>query len=126
MSSVPGVSFHHKKEMIGMRYRRKRGSYMFTDKRHSIEGMSSVIVGVLIWGMVGYLSYKSSLTGGNGPVSYGIFGFYGMILSFAAFVVGLCALRDKEVFRGFPMVGTILNGALFLVLFVLYMIGIGV
>lgn len=125
MPSVPDLSFHHKKERIGMRYRRKRGGYMFTDKRHSLEGMASVIVGILILGMVGYLSYKSSLTGGNGPVSYGIFGFYGMILSFAAFVVGLLALRDKEVFHGFPMVGTILNGALFLTLFVLYMIGIG-
>lgn len=106
-----------------MRYKRKRGSYMFTDKKHPVEGILSVVIGAVILGMVGYLSYKSSLSGGNGPVSYGIFCFYGMILSFVAFVVSLLSLRDKEIFRVFPMIGAILNGVLFIGLFLLYMIG---
>lgn len=108
-----------------MRYRKKRGGYMFTDKRHSIDGIVSAIVGIVILGMVGYLSYKSSLSGGNGPVAYGIFSFYGMILSFAAFVVSLMSLRDREVFRMFPLIGAIINGGLFIGLFLLYMVGLG-
>lgn len=106
-----------------MRYRKKRGSYMFTDKRHSADAIVAVIVGIAILGMVGYLSYQSSLSGGNGPVSYGIFSFYGMILSFVAFIVSLLSLRDKGAFRGFPIVGALLNGGLFVGLFLLYMIG---
>ncbi len=106
--------------------RKKKRSYMFTDKQHPVEAIISIIIGVAILVTVLVLSYKSSLTGGNGPILYGIISFFAMILSLAAFVVSVLSLRDKEVFRLFPMIGTILNGFIFISLFVIYMLGISV
>lgn len=106
-----------------MKHKRKKRSYMFTDKTHSIEAMMSVIIGIIILVTVLVLSIKSSQLGGNGPILYGIISFFAMIVSFAAFIVAAMTLRDKETFRVFPMLGTILNGVLFITLFVLYMMG---
>lgn len=106
-----------------MKYKRKKRSYMFTDKTHSIEAILSVIIGVAILITLLVLSVKSSQSGGNGPILYGIISFFSMIVSLGAFIVAAMTLRDKETFRVFPVLGTILNGVLFIALFVIYMMG---
>ncbi|MDO5293590.1 MAG: DUF6142 family protein [bacterium] len=109
-----------------MKYKKKKGGYMFTDKKHSIEGIFAVIIGIIILATIIVLSYQSSLSGGNGPILYGIISFFAMIISFGAFVVSVMSLRDKEVFRGFPIVGSILNGLVFVTLFLIYIVGISI
>ncbi|MDO5522315.1 MAG: DUF6142 family protein [bacterium] len=109
-----------------MKYKKRKGGYMFTDKKHSIEGIFAVVVGIAILATILVLSYQSSLSGGNGPILYGIVSFFAMVLSFGAFVVSVMSLRDKEVFRGFPIFGSILNGLLFIILFLIYIVGISI
>ncbi len=106
-----------------MEYRKKKGSYMFTDKKHPVEAILAVILAIIIFVTICVLSVYSSKSGGNGPLLLGIISFWVMFLSLAAFIVSLFSMRKKEVFYLFPVLGTVLNGILFLGLFVLYMLG---
>lgn len=106
-----------------MEYRKKKGSYMFTNKKHPLEAVLACIIAIAIVITIGILSYFSSKTGGNGPLLYGIISFWVMWLALANFVISLFSLRKKEIFYLFPILGTVLNGLLFFGLFMLYMIG---
>lgn len=106
-----------------MRYQRKKGSYKFTDKRHPIDAIVAVLLAFVLLIVMIVVSYKSSQTAGNGPMAYGMIGFCAMILSFAGFVTSILTLKKKEIFYLFPTVGAVLNGLLFIGLFVVYVLG---
>ena len=99
---------------------------MFTNKKHPVEAILAVIIGVIIFITVCVLSFYSSKSGGNGPIILGIISFWVMLLSLAAFIISLFSMRKKDVFHLFPILGALINGFLFLGLFLLYMIGASV
>lgn len=106
-----------------MEYRKKKGSYMFTNKKHPLEAIIACIIGIAIVITIGVLSYFSSKTGGNGPLLYGIISFWLMWLALGTFVVCLFSIRKKDIFYLFPILGVTVNGLIFFGLFILYMIG---
>ncbi len=106
-----------------MEYHKKKGSYMFTNKKHPLEAILAVIIAIIIFITIGALSYFSSTSGGNGPLLYGIVSFWVMFLALAAFIISLFSIRKKDVFYLFPVMGAVLNGIIFLGLFLLYMSG---
>lgn len=106
-----------------MEYQKKKGSYKFTDKKHSIVGIFMVVLAIAILATIGVLSYQSSLSAGNGPLLYGCISFFAMILAFVGFLIALLQLKKKEIFYLFPVLGAILNGIIFIGLFVVYIIG---
>ena len=109
-----------------MEYRKKKRSYMFTNKTHPVEAILAVILGIVIFVTICVLSFYSSQSGGNGPIFLGIVSFWVMLLALAAFVVSLLSMRKKDVFHLFPVLGSVINGVLFLGLFLLYMVGFSV
>ena len=115
-----------KGDYVSMEYRKKKGSYMFTNKKHPIEAIIAVIIAIIIFITLCVLSFYSSQSGGNGPLLYGIISFWVMFLALASFVVSLFSMRKKDVFYLFPIMGSIMNGILFFGLFLLYMIGVSV
>ncbi len=109
-----------------MEYQKKKGSYMFTNKKHPVEAILAVIIGVIIFITICVLSFYSSKSGGDGPLILGIISFWVMLLALAAFVISIFSMRKKDVFRVFPVLGAFINGFLFLGLFLLYMIGVSI
>lgn len=106
-----------------MEYQKKKGSYKFTDKKHPITAILMVVLAIVIAVTIGVLSYKSSLSAGNGSLIYGVISFFAMILSFVGFLVSVLSLKQKEIYVLFPILGAVLNGALFVGLFIVYIIG---
>lgn len=106
-----------------MQYRKKKGSYKFTDKKHPIDAIVAFIVALVVLIALCVISYKSAKLSGNGPISYGTIGVMGMILSLAGFITSVVTLKQKEIYYLFPILGGVFNGVLFIGLFVIYMIG---
>lgn len=82
----------------------------------------SMILGIISnvsLGIVVYLAYKG---GGEAPGGYGVTGFLAMVFSLTGLVLGIATVRDKQNFRLFPWLGTVLNLlALAFVAFLLYL-----
>uniref|UniRef100_UPI00405630ED DUF6142 family protein n=1 Tax=Agathobacter sp. TaxID=2021311 RepID=UPI00405630ED len=82
--------------------RRKKRSYKFTGKKHSIRGLVSfgmACVILVIYGIFMYLSYKG---GGNLSAYYGGAGVMVMLLSFVALAVAMLSLKEENSFQLFP------------------------
>lgn len=87
----------------------KRKGYIFTDKKNSQRGIMSTILGIISLvslGIVVFLAYRS---GGEAAVGYGFTGFLALLFSFAGLALGIVTVRDRNYFRLFPVLGTVLN-----------------
>lgn len=105
---------------------KKKGNYKFSDKVHPIKGIISVVFAAISIGAVILLPYLSSKTGGNGGIVFGAAGMAALILCVFGFVLGIKSLKQKDIYYSLPIVGTLLNGILFAVYFVIYMIGFSI
>ncbi len=98
-----------------------RRNYIFTNKKQSERAIMSTILGMISTvslGIVVYLTYKR---GGEATVGYGVTGLFATIFSLVGLVLGIVTIREKEYYRLFPWLGTILNGiALGSISFMLY------
>ena len=87
----------------------KRKNFIFTNKKHSERAIMGTILGVISlvsMGIVIFLSYQKN---GETPVSYGLTGLLATIFSMIGLILGILTLQEKEYFRLFPWLSTILN-----------------
>lgn len=92
----------------------KRKNYIFTNRKHSEKAIMSTALGTLcIFSliMVVYLSYKKA---GDAPTGYGFTGLFVMLFSLVGMILGIVTVREKEMFKLFPILGIILNVIAFL------------
>ena len=81
----------------------RKKNYIFTNKKHSDKAIMSTILGVISLvslGIVTYLSYS------QGGVMHGVLA---TVYSLIGLILGVLTLRDKDIYRFFPVLGTILN-----------------
>ena len=74
----------------------RKKNYIFTNKKHSDKAIMSTILGVISLGGV--------MHGG-----YGVTGVLATVYSLIGLILGVLTLRDKDIYRFFPVLGTILN-----------------
>ena len=72
----------------------RKKNYIFTNKKHSNRAI------------VTYLSYSQ---GGVMHGGYGVTGVLATIYSLIGLILGILTLREKDIYRIFPVLGTILN-----------------
>ena len=87
----------------------KRKNFIFTNKKHSERAIMGTILGVISlvsMGIVIFLSYQKN---GETPVSYGLTGLLATIFSMIGLILGILTLQEKENFRLYPWLSTILN-----------------
>ena len=87
----------------------KRKNFIFTNKKHSERAIMGTILGVISlvsMGIVIFLSYQKN---GETPVSYGLTGLLATIFSMIGLILGILTLQEKENFRLFPWLSTILK-----------------
>lgn len=90
-----------------MRKRRRASDYKFTEKTHSLRGITGLGIGavsLLIGIILVIISYRSK---GNSNVYIGSFGVLAMMLSVVAFVLSVLSLREEDSYRVFPVAAMI-------------------
>ena len=99
----------------------KRRNFIFTNKKHSEKAIMGTILGMISLVSLGIVIFLSYQKNGETPVSYGLTGLLATIFSMIGLILGILTLQEKENFRLFPWLGTILNVlALAVIGFLLY------
>lgn len=87
----------------------RKKNYIFTNKKHSDKAIMSTILGVISLASLGIVTYLSFRQGGVMYGGYGVTGVLATIYSLIGLILGILTLRDKDIYRIFPVLGTILN-----------------
>ena len=104
-------------------FRRKRVPIQFSGKTRSIKGMVSTILGIVAMVALIALPILSSDSGGNGGLVIGILGLLVMAFSIIGLVVAVVSFKEKDIFYNLPIAGLVINGILFLICFIIYIVG---
>ena len=92
-----------------MKSNMRKKNYIFTNKKHSDKAIMSTILGVISLASLGIVTYLSYRQGGVMHGGYGITGVLATLYSLIGLILGILTLRDKDIYRIFPVLGTILN-----------------
>lgn len=104
--------------------KRKKESYKFSGRSHSVRGLISVaLAGASLLSII-ISSIVSAMSHGNGSLFLGVVGIIALSISLVGFILGIKGSLEKEIYYTVPVVGMIVNGLLFLFYFVLYVVGI--
>lgn len=108
-----------------MLFKRKREMIRFSGRRHTKTGIASMIIGLVV--IIGFLtiSFISGFHKGQGGILLGAVGILLFGLSVLGFVLSYRAFKKKDIFYRYPILGAAINGFMFIVLLVLYIMGIG-
>lgn len=68
-----------------------------------------MILGVISLAALGTVIFLSYRSGGAEVVKYGFTGVLAMVFSLVGVVLGVLAASDKEYYKIFPVLGTLLN-----------------
>ncbi len=104
----------------------KKGSLHFRKKQHSKIGIISTVISIIAWGIFIALSTYSTITNGNVEMVIGIIGILDAFFTFFGAVLAIKGLQEREVAYSFPVVGILLNGTLFVIYFILYVMGVAI
>ena len=100
----------------------KRKKYIFTNKKHSDKAIASVILGTISNISLGIVIYMTYLKNGEALEGYGVTGLLATCFSLIGLILGIATVRDKQNYKVFPWLGTLLNlFALSCVAFILYL-----
>ena len=100
----------------------KKRSFIFTNKKHPLISIMSAILGAISLIAFAYGIIYSFVKAGEVPTRFGFAGLLGIIYSLVGIVLALYALKLKDVFHLFTVIGIILNViALFLAGFLLWL-----
>jgi hypothetical protein len=96
----------------------------FSVRRHTGIGIASAIIGIVV--ILGFIAVAiiSGLAGGQGGFVLGVAGILLLALSITGFVLSYRALKKKDIFYRFPVIGAVLNGLMVILFLVLYLLGI--
>jgi multisubunit Na+/H+ antiporter MnhB subunit len=81
----------------------RKKNYIFTNKKHSNRAIMSTILGGISLVSLGIVTYLSYSQGG------GVTGALATIYSLIGLILGILTLREKDIYRIFPVLGTVLN-----------------
>ncbi len=87
----------------------KRKNYIFTNRKHSPRAIMSTVLGLISNVSMGIVLYMAYLRGGNLPISYGMTGLLAALYFTVGLILGMLTLREKDMFKLFPVLGTLLN-----------------
>jgi len=108
---------------IGVRKRRRRGNYKFTEKTQSKRGIAGFVIAAVSIGIFVYVVWNSFAHDGAGSMYLGSAGVTSMILAIVAFVLAVMSLREEDSFKLFPYLSTICSGLALATWIALYVMG---
>ena len=87
----------------------KKKNYMFTNKKHPIKGIMSVILGIISLASLGLAVYQTYEARGEANGSMGVVGFVATCFFIIGLVLGFLAKRETDRFGFFVYLGIALN-----------------
>ncbi|MBR5969798.1 MAG: hypothetical protein IK016_05550 [Lachnospiraceae bacterium] len=104
--SLPGLSLSERQ----LRHRR-RGRFIFTDKKHPWRGIFSVVISVMSFSAV-ILAVVLTVRGTGGASASAAAGILlALIYAIAGLILGILSRLEREVYLLFPRLGIFLNAA---------------
>lgn len=88
---------------------KKRKGFIFTNKKHSQRAIMSAILGMISIIALIVVVTISSKNGGEAPAGFGFTGVLAFAFSAVGLGLGIVTVRNKEYYRLFPVLGTVLN-----------------
>lgn len=106
-------------------WKKNREMIHFSGRRHTRLGVTSAVIGIV--NVLGFttVSILSGTSHGNGGIYLGIIGLLLFGFAIFGFYLSYKALKEKDVFYRFPMIGISLNGLMIIIFLILYIIGFG-
>lgn len=106
-----------------MRLFKKKERLQFSGRRHTHIGIWSAVIGIL--DLIGFIvvSIVSSFYGGEGGLILGVVGLLLFALALIGFILSCKAIRQRDVYYRFPIMGITLNGIMMIILMILYILG---
>ena len=95
----------------------------FSGRKHARGGIISTVMAGIGWIIFAALCVYSSSTGGNAAAVAGILGILDAVLALTGMVVAFKGFSERDVYYVMPAVGITLNGGLFVLYFILYLMG---
>lgn len=83
--------------------------YLFTSKKTSYKGIASFISGAFSFAAFLLVLSIVAITGGEADARHGAVGIVSFILSISGLVLGIMSICEKDTFRLFPWLGTIIS-----------------
>ncbi len=87
----------------------KRGSYMFTARKHPEKGIMSVIFGAISLLSIGAAVYLAYRNGGSAKPQYGAALFLVTLYALTGLALGTVSRMEKDIYYLFPHLGMGLN-----------------
>lgn len=96
----------------------------FHSRKRSKEGVAGFALSLVAVGSMLALCIWSAAANGDAGLAVGIVGLAVMAVCGLAFYLSLKGLKERDVYTKLPFAGLIISGALFVLLFCLYVLGI--
>ncbi len=87
-------------------------------------GILSAIVGIAVTLGFVTVSIVSGVMGGQGGKLLGILGLLMFALAVFGFILSYKALKQRDIFYRFPLIGIVLNGFMTVLFVIIYILGI--
>ena len=103
---------------------KKKEMIHFSGRKHTRLGILSAVIGLLV--ALGFLalSIGSGAIRGKGGEMFGMLGLLLLALAVFGFALSYKALKQRDVFYRFPIIGAAANGFMTIVLVIIYILGL--
>lgn len=98
--------------------------YKFTKKKHPEKGIMSASLGLISTFSVCFAVYLTFRNKGVAAPQYGSVVLLSLLFAAGGMVLGIMSVVQKDIYRLFPVVGLIFNGAALIMCFSLLYIGV--
>ena len=93
------------------------------DKNQSKNGILSVCLGAAALFLTGGIFAAAYLKSGQAGKTVAVLGFLALLLSVGGLYYGSLGLKEEDVYRLFPYLGLVINGAVLAVYVLIYVLG---
>lgn len=108
---------------VRVQHFRKRNKAKFTRKKHSALGIISLLLAIICEASFVWNIYYSYTLRGKAPIQVGSIGVFLLIVSIVALVLGIKGLKEEDVYKLEPVLGTCISGVSILSWMSIYLIG---
>ena len=103
---------------------KKKHKVKFTEKKQSVQGILSAVVGIITVLILAFVLYKTTTSGGTSGLLIGVAGFLVLACSIVGMVLSARSFKQKDIYYVWPIVGLVTNGGVFLGMVILYFLGL--
>lgn len=104
----------------------KKSSLRFSGRKHSRNGVISCVISGIAWCIFLALSVYSSGKEGKAELFVGGLGLLDAVFAGTGMWLAWKGMQQKDVYYVTSIVGMAINGALFIVFFILYFMGVAI